>query len=250
MSHQTMQVRTEDGNCPVHAFHPDEKAQWPGVIMFMDGLGVRPALFEMGERLAAHGYYVLLPDLYYRSGYTASEGSRLFSDPVLREDWTKRVLPTVTIEKIMHDMPAFLALLDESTLVRHGKIGTVGYCLGGKFALAAAAYFPETVAAAASYHGGGLATDASDSPHLLAPRIKARVYVGGAIEDRGFDDTQKQRLEDALTEAGVVHTVETYNAKHGWAPSDTPVHDPVAAEKHWETLFDLFDGALKTSRSA
>jgi carboxymethylenebutenolidase len=245
-----MQVRTEDGNCPVHVFHPDENAQWPGVIMFMDGLGIRPALFEMGERLASHGYYVLLPDLYYRSGYTATEGSRLFSDPVLREDWTKRVLPTVTIEKIMRDMPVFLDLLDESALVRHGKIGTVGYCLGGKFALAAAAYFPERVAAAASYHGGGLATDAPDSPHLLAPRIKARVYVGGAIEDRGFDDTQKQRLEDALTEAGVAHTVETYNAKHGWVPTDTPVHDPVAAEKHWQTLFDLFDGALKSSRSA
>jgi carboxymethylenebutenolidase len=106
------------------------------------------------------------------------------------------------------------------------------------------------VAAAASYHGGGLATDAPDSPHLLAPRIKARVYVGGAIEDRGFDDTQKQRLEDALTQAGVAHTVETYNAKHGWVPTDTPVHDPVAAEKHWQTLFDLFDGALKSSRSA
>lgn len=250
MSHQTMQVRTEDGNCPVHVFHPDENAQWPGVIMFMDGLGIRPALFEMGERLASHGYYVLLPDLYYRSGYTATEGSRLFSDPVLREEWTKRVLPTVTIEKIMRDMPVFLDLLDESALVRHGKIGTVGYCLGGKFALAAAAYFPERVAAAASYHGGGLATDAPDSPHLLAPRIKARVYVGGAIEDRGFDDTQKQRLEDALTEAGVAHTVETYNAKHGWVPTDTPVHDPVAAEKHWQTLFDLFDGALKSSRSA
>jgi carboxymethylenebutenolidase len=245
-----MQVRTEDGNCPVHVFHPDENAQWPGVIMFMDGLGIRPALFEMGERLASHGYYVLLPDLYYRSGYTATEGSRLFSDPVLREDWTKRVLPTVTIEKIMRDMPVLLALLDESALVRHGKIGTVGYCLGGKFALAAAAYFPERVAAAASYHGGGLATDAPDSPHLLAPRIKARVYVGGAIEDRGFDDTQKQRLEDALTQAGVAHTVETYNAKHGWVPTDTPVHDPVAAEKHWQTLFDLFDGALKSSRSA
>jgi carboxymethylenebutenolidase len=245
-----MQVRTEDGNCPVHVFHPDENAQWPGVIMFMDGLGIRPALFEMGERLASHGYYVLLPDLYYRSGYTATEGSRLFSDPVLLEDWTKRVLPTVTIEKIMRDMPVFLDLLDESALVRHGKIGTVGYCLGGKFALAAAAYFPERVAAAASYHGGGLATDAPDSPHLLAPRIKARVYVGGAIEDRGFDDTQKQRLEDALTQAGVAHTVETYNAKHGWVPTDTPVHDPVAAEKHWQTLFDLFDGALKSSRSA
>src|SRR6185312_10104158 len=108
----------------------------------------------------------------------------------------------------------------------------------------AAGTYPERFAAAASYHGSSLATDAPDSPHLLAPRMRAWIYVAGAIEDRNFDDAQKQRLDDALTRAGVRHTVETYNARHGWVPSDTPVHDAVETEHHWRTLLDLFARTL------
>jgi carboxymethylenebutenolidase len=215
--------------------------------MLMDGLGVRPALFEMAERLAAGGYFVVLPDLYYRIGI-AAPGVKLFTDPELRAQWSKSVLPTVSIANVMRDMPAFFEYLDGQPAVPEGRYGTTGYCLGGRLSLAAAGHYPDRIAAAASYHGGGLATDAPDSPHLLAPRIKARVYVAGAIEDPGFDDAQKQRLEDALTAAHVEHTVETYPARHGWVPSDTPVHDPIQAERHWETLFDLLDRTLQTGK--
>ncbi|MDB4915019.1 MAG: dienelactone hydrolase [Gemmatimonadetes bacterium] len=245
MTHRIAETRTDDGVCPTHVFAPDDAGELPGVIMFMDGLGIRPALFEMGERLANGGYHVLLPDLYYRSGFVVKDGSTLFTDKVSREYWMQHVLPTVSIANIMRDMPAFLAHFDRRAQLRATHIGVTGYCMGGKLSLAAAGHFPERIAAAASYHGGGLATDAPDSPHRLAPMMTARVYVGGATEDAGFDDAQKQRLEDALSAANVDHQIETYNARHGWVPSDTPVHDPAAAEQHWNTLFSLLSNTLE-----
>ena len=241
--HQTIDIRTEDGTCPTHIFTPGDKGPWPGVLFFMDGLGVRPALFEIGERLAASGYYVMLPDLYYRSGFT--QGPNLFKDPDVRAEWQKRVLPTVSIAKIMSDVPPLLEHLDSQRSVRRGKIGATGYCLGGRLSFAAAGHFPDRIAAAASYHASNLATDAPDSPHRLAPAINGRVYVAGAIEDPGFDDAQKQRLADALAEAHVDHVVETYNARHGFVPSDTPVHDEAATERHWDTLLALLEQTLK-----
>jgi len=243
--HEELQLRTEDGLCPTHVFHPDDHGRWPGVVMLMDGLGVRPALFEMATRLAAGGYFVVLPDLYYRAGI-AAPGAKLFTDPALRAEWSKSVLPTVSVANVMRDMPTVFDYLDSHAAVRHGMYGTTGYCLGGRLSLAAAGHYPDRVAASASYHGGGLATDEPDSPHRLAPRMQAHVYVAGAIEDPGFDDAQKQRLEDALTAAHVEHTVETYPARHGWVPSDTPVHDPVQTERHWRTLFDLLGRTFET----
>jgi carboxymethylenebutenolidase len=244
MPHNTIDIRTPDGTCPTHIFTPAARHETlPAVLFYMDGLGIRPALFEIGERLAEHGYYVVLPDLYYRSGFT--KGAILFSDETIRAEWTKTVLPTVSIANIMRDVPSLLAHLDALPNVRSEQIGITGYCLGGRLSLAAAGHFPDRVAAAASYHGSQLATDAPDSPHRLAPVMKARVYVAGAIEDRGFDDAQKQRLEDALTAAHVDHVVETYNARHGWVPSDTPVHDPVATERHWQTLLGLLDQTIR-----
>jgi len=113
-------------------------------------------------------------------------------------------------------------------------------------ALTAAGTFPDRFVAAASYHGARLATDLPNSPHLLAPKMKAKVYVGGAIEDASFPDDMKARLDEALTQAGVDHKVETFQAKHGWVFRDTPVYDEAAAERHWETLLALFDSKLKS----
>jgi len=243
MPHDTVALRTQDGICQTHVFSPENAAALPGVLFFMDGLGIRPALFEMGERMAAGGYCVVLPDLYYRSGFT--KGAQLFQDPKIREEWQKSVLPTVSAAKIMSDVPSFLEYLDSRSDVLPGSIAVTGYCLGGRLSFIAAGTFPDRIAAAASYHASHLATDAPDSPHRLAPQIKARVYVAGATDDPGLDDAQKERLERALTEANVDHKVETYNARHGWVPSDTPVHDEAAAEKHWRTLFALLEQTLK-----
>src|SRR5690349_22845520 len=148
MPHEINEVRTQDGLCPVHTFAPAGSGSWPGVLMFMDAHGVRPALYEIAERLANHGYVVALPDLYYRSGFVAPPGAKLFSDPDRRAHWTEKVLPTLSAENLARDMPAFIAHLDSRGDVRRGKIGVDGYCLGGRFALVAAGRFPERVAAA------------------------------------------------------------------------------------------------------
>jgi carboxymethylenebutenolidase len=212
----------------------------------MDGIGIRPALFEMGERLASHGYVVLLPDLFYRAGPYEAPGFGVFADPAKRQVWFEKYMSTANQANVMSDTRAFLDYLAAQPDVKQSQVGTTGYCMGGGLALAAAAHFPDRIVAAASYHGGRLATDLPDSPHLLAPRIKARVYVAGAIEDPSFPDDMKQRLEEALTKAGVDHVVETYEgARHGWVPSDTPVHNPEAAERHWRTLAELFAATLK-----
>jgi carboxymethylenebutenolidase len=241
-----IEITTDDGTCPSYVYRPAGSGPWPAVLVFMDGIGIRPAMLEIGERLATHGYFVLLPDLFYRAGpYEPMDAKTVFTDPeklkVLREKFFSAVSP----EKTMRDTRAFLAYLAAQPDVRPGGIGTTGYCMGGMMSLTAAGTYPDRIAATASYHGGRLATDAPDSPHLLAPRIKSRVYIAGAIEDASFPDDMKARLEDALTKAGVDHTIETYPAKHGWALRDTPVHDAAAAERHWQTMVALFDATLK-----
>jgi carboxymethylenebutenolidase len=125
-----------------------------------------------------------------------------------------------------------------------GGIGTTGYCLGGFMSLTAAGTYPDEIVAAASFHGGRLATDSPESPHLLASKMKARVYVAGAIEDASFPDEMKARLEEAFVTAGVDHTIETYPAKHGWVLRDTPVYDPVCRDRHWYALLDLYSAKL------
>jgi carboxymethylenebutenolidase len=139
-------------------------------------------------------------------------------------------------------MLEFLAAQPE---VQKGPIGVFGYCMGGRLSLIAAGTYPDRISVAASYHGGGLANDTPTAPHLLAGKMKAKVYVAGATEDPNFPDEQKERLEAALTAAGVDHRIETYPAKHGWVPRDTLVHDAAEAEHHWRTLVPLFDGVLK-----
>jgi carboxymethylenebutenolidase len=239
-------ITTRDGICPSHVFRPASGAQWPAVLVFMDALAIRPAMLELGERLATHGYFVLLPDLFYRAGaYEPMDPHAVFSDPEKRKILFEKFIPLATPANVMSDTRAFLDFLAAQPDVRPGGIGTTGYCMGGFMSLTAAGTYPERIAAAASFHGGRLATEAPDSPHLLAASIKARVYVAGAIEDASFPDDMKQRLADALRHAGVDFTIETYPAKHGWVFRDMPVYDAAASERHWRTLLALFDAVLK-----
>jgi carboxymethylenebutenolidase len=243
---EKIDITTEDGVCPAYVFHPAGAGPWPAVLFFMDGIGIRPALFEIGERLAAHGYYVLLPDLYYRVGpYEPMDAKRVFTDPELRQTLFQKFMGKINQALAMRDTRAALAFLAAQPDVAPGKIGATGYCMGGGFAIMAAGHFPDRFAAVAAYHPANLATDAPDSPHLLAPKIQAKVYVGQASDDANFPEAMKARLDAALTEAGVAHTIDLYAARHGWVPSDTPVHDAPAAERHWQTLFALLDGTLR-----
>jgi carboxymethylenebutenolidase len=239
-------IVTRDGRCPSYVVRPSGEGPWPAVLVFMDGLGIRPAILAVGQRLAAHGYFVLLPDLFYRSGpYEPMDPHSVFSDPEKRKVLSEKFFAHVSPANIMSDTQAFLDYLASEPDAKKGGIGTTGYCMGGLMSLTAAGTYPDHVVAAASFHGGRLATDAPDSPHLLAPKMKARVYVAGAIEDPSFPDDMKARLEDALTKAGVDHRIETYPAKHGWVLRDTPVYDAAAAERHWKSLLGLLDETLR-----
>jgi len=239
-------IKTRDGICPNYVYRPAGSGPWPAVLAFMDGIGIRPAMLELGERLAGHGYYVLLPDLFYRSGpYEPMNPHTVFSDPAQRKTLMEKFFALATQANVMSDTRAFLDYLAAQPEVQAGGVGITGYCMGGLMSLTAAGTYPAEIVAAASYHGSRLATDAPESPHRLAPRIKARVYVAGAIEDQSFPDDMKQKLEQALTDAGVDHRIETYPARHGWVFRDTPVYDADAAERHWQTLLALFEGTLR-----
>ena len=241
-------IRTHDGTCPASLFTPERgQAPWPGVIFFMDGLGIRPVMWEMGQRLADGGYLVLLPDLYYRTGpYAPMVAAEVLADPSRREALMKLVRGLDRDRKVA-DAGAFIEFLSSRPEVKGERFGATGYCMGGNASLTAAGAFPDRFAAAASFHGGHLATEEPDSPHLFLGKLRGRVYVAGAVEDASFPDEQKDRLERTLSEAGVDHLVETYPARHGFAVRDLPVFDAAAAERHWDALFRLLRETLPSA---
>ena len=236
-----IEIRTAEGVARGFVFRPSGAGPWPAVLMYMDALAIRPAMLEVAEKLAGYGYVVLLPDLFWRSGpYAPMEPRAVLADPEARQKVFGKLMATATPALVMGDTRAFIDFLRTQPDVKAGGIGVVGYCLGGLMALTAAGTYPDDIAACASYHGGRLATDDPASPHHLAPKMKAYVYVGGAIEDSGFPDDMKARLDQALSDAGVAHEIETYQAKHGWVLRDMPVHDAPATERHWQSLTALF----------
>ena len=237
MPSETLNLTTRDGVCPAHIFRPTTPAPWPAVLVFMDAIGIRPAMLAVGERLAAEGFYALIPDLYYRGGaYAPMNAKTVLVDPEEKKTLFEHFVPLASPANVLRDAESMLDFLATQPDVRAGGIATVGYCMGGSLSLTVAGTFPDRVAAAASFHGSRLASDAPTSPHLLAPQMQARVYVAGAIEDASFPDAMKDRLEQALTDAGVTHTVETYQAKHGFAIQDTLAYDVAAEARHWASL--------------
>jgi carboxymethylenebutenolidase len=246
MPHETTTIQTADGACPAHILTPDTPGPWPAVIFYMDGLGIRPPLVEMAARLAAGGYLVLLPDLYYRAGpYEPLDPKAIFAAPDVRAALAP-LLGTTDNRRAAADTAAFLAYLDTRTDISGTKFGTTGYCMGGGISLTVAGTYPDRIAAAASFHGGNLATDSDLSPHLLAPHIKARVYVAGADNDSSYPPEMAARLEQALTAAAVDHRCEIYqNALHGWTMTDFPIYNEPAAARHWQELFKLFEETLR-----
>jgi len=248
MPRNTITLKTRDGEVPTSYFTPERgDGPWPAVLVYMDGRGIRPALHELAERIANAGYFVLLPDLFYRAGpYEAPSAADFARDPEFRKRWFDKYFASATKDNVRSDTETFLEFLAKRPEVSSLSIGTTGYCMGGSLSLLAAANFPDRVVAAASYHGGNLATPDPDSPHLSAPRIRAKVYVAGAVEDASFTDESKQILIDALVKAKVDHVVETYpGAKHGWVPTDSAVYDRAASERHYQTLVALFESTLR-----
>ena len=247
MSREQVSIRTKDGDCRAWVFRPEGPGPWPAAIIYMDGVAIRPALFDFGERLASHGYFTLLPDLFYRDGvYEPMDPSKLFADEAARTAIFAKMGKCVSVDAVKTDTGAFLDFLDTQPDVKGKKVGVTGYCMGGRVALIAAAEFPDRIVAAGAFHPGHLITANPDSPHLLIPKIKAKVYVGGADQDQGFTPENKVDLAKAFTDAGVDNQVEIYDgAKHGYTMPDLSVYNEPAAERHWREVLALFDGQLK-----
>ncbi|MCP1337703.1 dienelactone hydrolase family protein [Futiania mangrovi] len=241
MDKRDIVIDTADGQAKATVF--GDKGG-PGAIVYMDAFGPRPGLDSMAERLAAAGYTVLVPDLFYREApYGPFDAATAFDDPEKRAQ-IMHLMKVTTQDMSVRDTAAFLdALAAEGA---GGPVGVVGYCMGGARALNAAAAYPDRIAAAASFHGGGLASDAPDSPHRRAGSIRARVYVASAGVDGSFPPEQSASLAQALREAEVDHIIENYMGKlHGWAVPDHKVFDAEGAERHWTRLLTLFAETLK-----
>ena len=247
MQNEQVTIRTRDGACQSHVATPAGDGPWPAIIFYMDAGGIRPTVTGMAQRLAGAGYVVLLPDLFYRYGpYGPFVPKEVFAG-----DFRATLGPlmaTTGNDKAAEDTEAFLGYLDTRGDIAGSKLGAVGFCMGGGMALAAAGTYPDRFAAVASFHGGNLATDAATSPHRLAPKLKAEIYVAAAENDGSYPPQMAERFETALTQAGVRYRAETYPAAHGWMKPDFPVYDQAQAERGWTEMLALFSRTLHLSK--
>ena len=240
-----LDVRTPDGVAHAWTYRPDERA-YPGVLLCIDAFGVRPAMQAMAERLAALGYVVLLPNVFYRAGdFPKFDVRTAFVDPAER-DRLMALLRSLTAERMAMDTGACLDALAAQPGVRADRLGVTGYCMGGRMAFHAAAHHPGKVRAAASFHGGGFVTDQPDSPHLLASRIRGALFLGVADQDRGCSPEHQGVLARALAEADVDYRIELFRGKkHGFAVSDhAGAYDEEAGARHWRRLEAFFAETL------
>ena len=242
-------VKTPDGACDAAFIHPASGA-YPGVIIWADALGLRPTMRDMAKHLAADGYSVLVPNPFYRVSKAPqfmTAANLDFKSPDLMTKIGPLMSSVQAAGAAEKDAIAYVAFLDAQPQVdKTKKIGTQGYCMGGALVVQTAATVPERIGAGASFHGGGLVTDNPDSPHLLAPKIKARMYFGVAANDDQRQPDAKATLGESFAKAGVPVEVEVYPAKHGWCVPDmpvedgAPVYDKVQAERAWTKLVALY----------
>ena len=243
MIEKQVDIKTADGVCDCDLIIPDGNGKWPGVILYTDIGGRRPVFTEMAKRLAGDGFVVLVPNAFYRVGPAPVYENFKFGE----EKTTARMgelRPSVTPAGIEKDAHAFVEFLLAQKEV-NGRIGTAGYCMGGGMAMRTAAAEPGKVGAAVSFHGSQLASDAPDSPHTLASKIKARMYFGFAIEDRTMPPEAVQKLKDALDAGGVNYDGEVYaGARHGWCVKDHNVYHEHQAEHAWHHLVETLKESL------
>jgi carboxymethylenebutenolidase len=245
MNGSTVDVQTPDGVADCYLTAPADDRAHPGVLFMIDVIGLRPRIEEMADRIAAEGYVVLAPNVFYRAGRAP-----LWETPDLRDtDSRVRFFESLgpmrnalTPAAVAADGGAYLDRLGELT---DGPVGVTGYCFGGWLGWTIAAAHPDRVAAIGGFHTGRMVTGAEDSPHLLAPRIRGEVYWGHADEDQAMTAENIATLDRALDDAGVRHTTEVYaGAHHGYTMSDMPVYNEAAAERHFKALFALLQRAL------
>ncbi len=246
MTEKEIEIRTADGTSRGALFHAGDKPPAPGVIFLTDIRGIRPAPHQMAGRLAAEGYTVLVPNVFYRTGPPP-----MFDFPVnFREERTLKrfaeLTTPLTPQAMERDAAAYVDFLASQQSVREGPMGAVGFCFSGAFALRTAAARPDRITAAASLHGGRLYADAPDSPHLALPRVKARLYFGHAVEDQSMPKEAIEKLNAALAVWGGRYESETYEgARHGWTVPDNGAYNQPQAERAFTKLTELLAQALQ-----
>jgi carboxymethylenebutenolidase len=240
-----VEIKTPDGTCDAYLVHP-VKGKYPAVLIWPDIFGLRPAFRQMGKRLAESGYAVLVINPFYRTkkAPTAPEHPD-FNDPATRQGLMS-LAGTLSPATALTDATAFVAYLDGQAAVdKKRKMGTTGYCMGGPFVFRTAAAFPDRIGAGATFHGGGLATDKPESPHLLIPKMKAHFLIAIAENDDQKEPGVKNTLRDSFAKAKLPAEIEVYaGTKHGWCPPDSAVYNAEQAEKAWSRLLVLFKAAL------
>ncbi len=235
-------VTTPEGVCDSYFVHPASGAH-PGVLIWPDAFGLRPAKRQMAKRLAESGYSVLVVNQYYRSQRAPIVESRDFAAVA---GTLRPLMGTLNAETHMADAQAFVSFLDgQSSVDSNRKMGTMGYCMGGPITMRTAAALPDRIGAGASFHGGGLVTDQPDSPHLLVPQMTAHYLFAIAENDDENEPEAKNVLREAFDAAGLPAEIEVYEgALHGWCPPDTLVYHEAQAERAWSRLLALFERAL------
>ena len=246
MPTKTLQIPTADGQADAFAAFPDRGERHPGVLLYTDAFGVRPVLREMARELAGHGYYVLVPNIYYRHGTAPVTELPEHIGEEIRPAVFARLTPLIqahTTERALRDADAYLSFLTAQPEVSAGPVAVTGYCIGAVLAVRTAAAHPGQVAAVAGFHPFFLITSAPDSPHRLFPEITAQVHLGLAEGDMTPESISE--LNQALDAAGVGYTTETYPGTiHGYTMSDTDAFNPSALQRHWDRLLLLLDRAL------
>lgn len=240
----SVEITTPDGVADAYFAHPGSGGPHGAVLLYMDAFGLRPSLNGMADRLAAEGYAVVVPNVFYRHGRTPVVELPAFIDASNRGEVFERIGPimqSLTPELAMRDAGAYLDWLLARPETTGAPVGVTGYCMGAVLALRTAGTYPDRVAAAACFHGGGLARDADDSPHLVADRVTAELYFGHADQDPSLPPEQIERLDAALKAAGVRFRADVYEgASHGYTQADTASYNESAAERHWKELLELF----------
>jgi len=238
-------VKTADGVADAYLTRPDGDGEYPGVLFVIDAFGLRPRIQEMADRIAGQGYVVLAPNALYRAGRAPVLPMPDFTDPDNRAGFMQSVRPIIeqlTPDAISRDGEAYLDFLSTTAT---GPVGITGYCMGARVGWRIAAAYPDRVSALGGFHGGGLVTDAANSPHRSAGQLEAEVYFGHADQDANMNPEQIGTLNDALDKAGVRHRAEVYEgALHGYTMSDTAVYNEAACERHFTELLALLDRTL------
>lgn len=248
MKERIVGIATPSGRMDTFVTHPEQDGPFPAVIIYMDIWGVREELFEIARRVGTVGYYCLVPDFYYRQGTVRHEfrdaQNRMISLHALDEERRQRVIApgrALSNQMVVDDTGAILDFLRQGEPVRAGGVGAIGYCMGGRHVLCAAGHYPQSVIASASLHGTSLISDAADSPHRLANRLRGELYGGFAETDPYAPLSMVKELDELLQPCPVTYRYAVHEgALHGYALPNRDIFHPQGAARDWEMIFAMF----------